>query len=205
MATTMKTAPFVISRVLDAPRDLVWKCSTDPEHMKQWWGPKGFKVIASKMDLRVGGTYIYGCRRRTVRRCGASSSIAKSSRRNVSISSTRFRTRRAAPPVIRATHHGRSRCFRSSPSRNCPAAKPSSRSVGNRITRQNKSGKPSNRTRQHAHGLERHPRETRRLSRKSKVAAHNGGHYGDHQTEDHTLSLVRHRSRGGGKVLLLGL
>jgi len=60
MATTTKSADFVISRVLDAPRDLVWKCFTDPEHMRQWWGPKGFKVLASKMDLRVGGTYHYG-------------------------------------------------------------------------------------------------------------------------------------------------
>jgi uncharacterized protein YndB with AHSA1/START domain len=51
---------FVISRVLDAPRDLVWKAFTDPERMKQWWGPKGFTVIHSKMDLRVGGTYHYG-------------------------------------------------------------------------------------------------------------------------------------------------
>jgi uncharacterized protein YndB with AHSA1/START domain len=51
---------FVISRVFDAPRDLVWKCFTDPERMKQWWGPKGFTVIASNMDLRVGGTYHYG-------------------------------------------------------------------------------------------------------------------------------------------------
>jgi uncharacterized protein YndB with AHSA1/START domain len=51
---------FVISRVFDAPRDLVWKAFTDPEHMKHWWGPKGFKVITSKMDLRVGGTYHYG-------------------------------------------------------------------------------------------------------------------------------------------------
>ena len=53
---------FVISRVLDAPRELVWKFFTDQEHMKQWWGPKGFTVIASKMDLRVGGTYHYGMR-----------------------------------------------------------------------------------------------------------------------------------------------
>jgi len=51
---------FVISRTFDAPRDLVWKCFTDPERMKHWWGPKGFKVIASKMDLRPGGTYHYG-------------------------------------------------------------------------------------------------------------------------------------------------
>lgn len=51
---------FVISRTLNAPRNLVWKCFTDPERMKHWWGPKGFKVIASKMDLRPGGIYHYG-------------------------------------------------------------------------------------------------------------------------------------------------
>jgi uncharacterized protein YndB with AHSA1/START domain len=51
---------FVISRVLDAPRDLVWQCFTQPERMKQWWGPKGVKILKSQMDLRVGGTYHYG-------------------------------------------------------------------------------------------------------------------------------------------------
>ena len=51
---------FVISRTFDAPRDLVWRVFTEPEHMKQWWGPKGFTVIASNMDLRPGGTYLYG-------------------------------------------------------------------------------------------------------------------------------------------------
>jgi uncharacterized protein YndB with AHSA1/START domain len=55
------TSPdFVISRVFDAPRELVWKCFTDPERMKEWWGPKGFTVITSKMDLRPGGSYLYG-------------------------------------------------------------------------------------------------------------------------------------------------
>jgi len=51
---------FTMSRVFDAPRDLLWRCFTDPERMQHWWGPKGFTVIASKMDLRVGGTYHYG-------------------------------------------------------------------------------------------------------------------------------------------------
>jgi uncharacterized protein YndB with AHSA1/START domain len=55
-----KSPDFVISRVFDAPRELVWKAFTEAEHMKQWWGPKGFTVIASKMDLRPGGTYHYG-------------------------------------------------------------------------------------------------------------------------------------------------
>jgi uncharacterized protein YndB with AHSA1/START domain len=55
-----KSPDFVISRVLEAPRELVWKAFTEPERMAQWWGPKGFTVIASKMDLRPGGTYHYG-------------------------------------------------------------------------------------------------------------------------------------------------
>jgi uncharacterized protein YndB with AHSA1/START domain len=54
-----KSADFVISRVLDAPRELVWKCFTDPAHMQQWWGPKGATVIQAKMDLRPGGTFHY--------------------------------------------------------------------------------------------------------------------------------------------------
>ena len=56
----MPGTEFVISRVLDAPRDLVWKCFTEPERMRAWWGPKGFKVLAANMDFRPGGTYHYG-------------------------------------------------------------------------------------------------------------------------------------------------
>lgn len=59
-AEKSSTEPFVISRVFDAPRELVFKAFTEPEHMKHWWGPKGFKVIASEMDLRPGGMYHYG-------------------------------------------------------------------------------------------------------------------------------------------------
>ncbi|HET9183445.1 MAG TPA: SRPBCC family protein [Candidatus Angelobacter sp.] len=60
LAEHLEQNEFVISRTFDAPRDLVWKAFTDPECMKQWWGPKGAKVIASKMDLRPGGIYHYG-------------------------------------------------------------------------------------------------------------------------------------------------
>lgn len=54
------TEDFVISRTFDAPRDLVWKAFTEPKRMAQWWGPKGFKVIALKTDLRPGGMCHYG-------------------------------------------------------------------------------------------------------------------------------------------------
>jgi uncharacterized protein YndB with AHSA1/START domain len=48
---------FAITRSFDAPRTLVWQCFTEPERMKEWWGPKGSTIVASKMDLRVGGIY----------------------------------------------------------------------------------------------------------------------------------------------------
>ena len=52
--------PFVISRVLDAPRDKVWRSWTEVERLKQWWGPKGFIVHTAKLDLRPGGSFLYG-------------------------------------------------------------------------------------------------------------------------------------------------
>jgi uncharacterized protein YndB with AHSA1/START domain len=49
----------VITRVFDAPADLVWKVWTDPEHIMKWWGPKGYTAPAAKVDLRIGGGYHY--------------------------------------------------------------------------------------------------------------------------------------------------
>ena len=53
---------LVISRVLDAPRELVYKAWTQPEHLARWWGPRGFAVISYKTDVRVGGSYRFGMR-----------------------------------------------------------------------------------------------------------------------------------------------
>ena len=50
---------LVIRRVFDASRELVWKAWTDPERMKRWWGPKNFTAPVCKIDLRVGGAYLY--------------------------------------------------------------------------------------------------------------------------------------------------
>lgn len=49
---------LVIERVFDAPRELVWRAWTEPEHFQRWWGPKAFTAPACKIDLRVGGTYL---------------------------------------------------------------------------------------------------------------------------------------------------
>jgi uncharacterized protein YndB with AHSA1/START domain len=48
---------LVIERIFDAPRELVFKAWTDPEHLVHWLGPKGFTGTVLKMDLRVGGAY----------------------------------------------------------------------------------------------------------------------------------------------------
>lgn len=47
----------VVSRVLNAPRDLVFEAWTNPKHMAQWWGPHGFTNPVCEMDVRAGGRY----------------------------------------------------------------------------------------------------------------------------------------------------
>lgn len=51
---------FTISRTFDAPRDLVWRAWTDPEHLLRWFGPPGCRISIAKMDLRPGGVFHYG-------------------------------------------------------------------------------------------------------------------------------------------------
>ena len=46
---------MVVTRVFDAPRELVWKAWTEPKYVMQWWGPKGFTTPVCKIDFRVGG------------------------------------------------------------------------------------------------------------------------------------------------------
>lgn len=50
---------IVITHIFDAPRELVWKAWTDPEMAKKWWGPKDFYAPDIRIDLRVGGKYIF--------------------------------------------------------------------------------------------------------------------------------------------------
>ena len=48
---------LLITRIFDAPRALVFKAWTEPEHMARWWGPKGFTLPVCEMDFRAGGAY----------------------------------------------------------------------------------------------------------------------------------------------------
>ncbi len=48
---------LVLERVLDAPRELVWKAWTDPERLKTWWAPRPYQTPECEMDLRPGGKF----------------------------------------------------------------------------------------------------------------------------------------------------
>jgi uncharacterized protein YndB with AHSA1/START domain len=52
------TKDILITRVFDAPRELVWKEWTEPERVIRWWGPKTYTSPSAEMDVRVGGQYL---------------------------------------------------------------------------------------------------------------------------------------------------
>ena len=58
-STTPSPSPMegelTITRIIDAPRELVFRAWTDPQHMARWWGPKGFTNPVCEIDARVGG------------------------------------------------------------------------------------------------------------------------------------------------------
>lgn len=57
-ATVTSEPELVMTRVFDAPRDLVFKAWTEPEHLERWQGaPRGFTVPTHEADIRPGGTY----------------------------------------------------------------------------------------------------------------------------------------------------
>ncbi|MES2892252.1 MAG: SRPBCC family protein [Bacteroidota bacterium] len=45
------------SRIVNAPRQLVFQAWTDPAHLKEWWGPAGFTNTFHEFELRVGGKW----------------------------------------------------------------------------------------------------------------------------------------------------
>ncbi len=51
-----QTLNVAVTRVLHAPVEQVWKAWSEPEFVKQWWGPTGFTAPSAEMDFREGGT-----------------------------------------------------------------------------------------------------------------------------------------------------
>ena len=58
-ATTVSTADreFVHSRLIDAPRERVFKAISDPHHLAHWWGPTGFTSTFHEFDFHPGGAW----------------------------------------------------------------------------------------------------------------------------------------------------
>lgn len=48
---------LVITRLFDAPRELVFEAWTDPKHLAQWWGPRDYPAAQVKLDVRPGGAW----------------------------------------------------------------------------------------------------------------------------------------------------
>jgi uncharacterized protein YndB with AHSA1/START domain len=71
MATNNDSAPpsgereLVITRVVNAPRELVWKAFTEAERLAQWWGPVGYTMLVRTLDFRSGGLFLYSQRSST--------------------------------------------------------------------------------------------------------------------------------------------
>lgn len=57
--TSVKKEQLVVTRIIDAPIDVVWDAWTQPEHVMHWWGPKDYTSPSCKIDLRVGGKYVF--------------------------------------------------------------------------------------------------------------------------------------------------
>ena len=48
---------IVISRIIDAPRELVFEAFTEVRHLSQWWGPEGFTTTTRAFEFREGGAW----------------------------------------------------------------------------------------------------------------------------------------------------
>src|SRR2546428_3816375 len=48
---------IVISRIISAPRELVFEAFTEVRHLSRWWGPEGFTTTTRSFEFRVGGAW----------------------------------------------------------------------------------------------------------------------------------------------------
>ena len=139
---------FEITRLLDAPRDLVWEVWTDPTHLVQWFGPDGFSTTTHAFDFRVGGEWRFtmhgpdgvdyteqaASSRRSSRGSASSTSTPGGSRSEdeggfvATVTLRRRGIRRPASPSIRRFPDGRRRC--GTPSRRTAPSKGGKQHLG---------------------------------------------------------------------------
>jgi uncharacterized protein YndB with AHSA1/START domain len=55
--TTPSDTEIVMTRVFDAPRELVFDAHSSCEHLAHWWGPRRYEVASCEIDFRVGGAW----------------------------------------------------------------------------------------------------------------------------------------------------
>jgi uncharacterized protein YndB with AHSA1/START domain len=55
--SAMANREIVISRLIDAPRELVFEAFTEVRHLSQWWGPEGFTTTTRAFEFRDGGVW----------------------------------------------------------------------------------------------------------------------------------------------------
>jgi uncharacterized protein YndB with AHSA1/START domain len=56
-SNTTADRELTITRLLNAPKELVWEVFTNPDHIKNWWGPNGFTNTISTMEVKAGGEW----------------------------------------------------------------------------------------------------------------------------------------------------
>lgn len=59
MITKVEGKELVLERVFAAPRELVFKAFSEAEHLKHWWGPRGWELTVCNIDFRPGGIWHY--------------------------------------------------------------------------------------------------------------------------------------------------
>jgi uncharacterized protein YndB with AHSA1/START domain len=57
LVTTTPGMDIVMTRMFDAPRDLVFEAHSSCEHMSKWWGPRTYEVVSCEIDFRPGGSW----------------------------------------------------------------------------------------------------------------------------------------------------
>jgi uncharacterized protein YndB with AHSA1/START domain len=60
--STTADCEIVISRIINAPRELVFEAFTEVRHLSRWWGPEGFATTTRAFDFRVGGEWDFAMR-----------------------------------------------------------------------------------------------------------------------------------------------
>ncbi len=57
--STTPDCEIVSSRIINSPRELVYRAWSEPEHLKNWWGPAGFTNTFNEFDFRIGGRWSF--------------------------------------------------------------------------------------------------------------------------------------------------